>query len=429
MNLEKMMDHMIGDKIRKLRKILGLTQEMFCEKYEDKVSIDKYRLSAIENGRREKNKNPHYLTKDQLIFFSDLMNEDITTFIYGDTQRKHKLIKLMLLNIFMNGTTNSSHQKDPRVEQTPIFEFSNNQEFFRLSHLNLSNKKLKNMAFDTYINICNGKKYSESELDERKNQIIKKLQAYDNFFYNQDVSRYYKLLMDGKQCFSKQSSILLKCLFGNLKFASDFLSTVENLETFLSVGVLFRERRQNYYIDNYFRSDGSFGAEAIDWKEMGYRMFINAFNEFYNEHDEKFLDFFEQNVFRYPYFELSNEYINSLFQMDSFLNVLNEIYQTDQYMASRMFGHNYLRFKIQKFSLSEERSKRLAKKDMDEEVTNSTEYYDLEKARQEKEQDTYDLDKYIYDLENMTSLYINKEKDNMATGMFLPSYFRITPLN
>ena len=57
MNLEKMMDHMIGDKIRKLRKTLGLTQERFCEKYENKVSIDKYRLSAIENGRREKNKN------------------------------------------------------------------------------------------------------------------------------------------------------------------------------------------------------------------------------------------------------------------------------------------------------------------------------------------------------------------------------------
>ena len=42
MNLEKMMDHMIGDKIRKLRKTLGLTQERFCEKYENKVSIDKY---------------------------------------------------------------------------------------------------------------------------------------------------------------------------------------------------------------------------------------------------------------------------------------------------------------------------------------------------------------------------------------------------
>lgn len=53
MNLEKMMDHMIGDKIRKLRKTLGLTQERFCEKYENKVSIDKYRLSAIENGRRD----------------------------------------------------------------------------------------------------------------------------------------------------------------------------------------------------------------------------------------------------------------------------------------------------------------------------------------------------------------------------------------
>lgn len=429
MNLEKMMDHMIGDKIRKFRKKLGLTQEMFCEKYEDKVSIDKYRLSAIENGRREKNKNPHYLTKDQLIFFSDLMNEDITTFIYGDTQRKHQLIKLMLLNIFMNGTTESGHTMDPKVEQTPFFEFNNDQEFFRLSYFNLDNNELKNMASDMNFDMHRGKEYTEQELNNRKRKILKELQKHDDFFYNEYFSRYYNLLMDGKQCFFKQASIILKCLFGNIEFTNQFLENVERLETFISQSITLREPKKIYYIDNYFKGEGNFGTTAIDWKDEGYKTFINAFNEFYNEHGEKFLDFFEQNVFRYSYFELSNEYINSLFQMDNFLNVLNEIYQTDQYMASRMFGHNYLRFKIQKFSLSEERSKRFAKKDMDEEVTDSTEYYDLEKARQEKEQVTYDLDKYIYDLENMTSLYINKEKDNMATGMFLPSYFRITPLD
>lgn len=431
MNLEKMMDHMIGDKIRKLRKTLGLTQEMFCEKYEDKVSIDKYRLSAIENGRREKNKNPHYLTKDQLIFFSDLMNEDITTFIYGDTQRKHKLIKLMLLNIFMNGTTNSSHQKDPRVEQTPIFEFSNNQEFFRLSHLNLSNKQLKNMAFDTYINICNGKKYSESELDERKNQIIKELQLYDDFFYNQDIFRYYKLLMDGKQCFSKQSSILLKCLFGNFDFAYEFLSTVENLETFHLAGLLLRERRPSYYIDNYLRGDGSFGSKATDWKEMGYRTFITSFNEFYQQHAEVFFEFFEKNIFQSRYHAITNECINSIFQSDGFLNVLNEIYENDQYLSNRMLGHNFSRSMIQKLSLVEERSKRMAKQDINldnKKIVNPTEYYDLVQVYQERVQDTYDIDRYLYDLENMTSLFVNKDKDDKSAGLFLLEYFDITPL-
>ncbi|MFI8628631.1 helix-turn-helix domain-containing protein [Staphylococcus capitis] len=431
MNLEKMMDHMIGDKIRKLRKTLGLTQEMFCEKYEDKVSIDKYRLSAIENGRREKNKNSHYLTKDQLIFFSDLMNEDITTFIYGDTQRKHKLIKLMLLNIFMNGTTNSSHQKDPKVEQIPIFEFSDDLEFFRLSHHNLDNKDLKDMAFNTYSNMIDGKKYSERELETRRHQIIKELQLYDDFFYNQDIFRYYKLLMDGKQCFSKQSSILLKCLFGNFDFAYEFLSTVENLETFHLAGLLLRERRPSYYIDNYLRGDGSFGSKATDWKEMGYRIFITSFNEFYQQHAEVFFEFFEKNIFQSSYHAITNECINSVFQSDGFLNVLNEIHENDQYLSNRMLGHNFSRSMIQKLSLVEERSKRMAKQDINldnKKIVNPTEYYDLVQVYQERVQDTYDIDRYLYDLENMTLLFVNKDKDDKSAGLFLLEYFDITPL-
>ncbi|WP_257643844.1 helix-turn-helix domain-containing protein, partial [Staphylococcus haemolyticus] len=206
MNLEHMMDTIIGDKIKKIRKSQGLTQEAFCEKYENEVSIDKYRLSALENGRREKNKNPHFLTEEYKKLFSKLLNVDSKTFVFGNNEEKHQLIKLILLNILMNGTTNSSHRNDPKIEQIPIFEFSNDLEFFRLSYLNLDNEQLKNMAFDIYSNMVSGKKYSESELETRKNQIIKELQSYDNFFYNQDHFRYYKLIMDGKQCFSKQSS-------------------------------------------------------------------------------------------------------------------------------------------------------------------------------------------------------------------------------
>lgn len=431
MNLEKMMDHMIGDKIRKLRKTLGLTQERFCEKYENKVSIDKYRLSAIENGRREKNKNPHYLTKDQLIFFSDLMNEDITTFIYGDTQRKHQLIKLMLLNIFMNGTTESGHTKDPKVEQTPFFEFNNDQEFFRLSYFNLDNNELKNMASDMNFDMHRGKEYTEQELNNRKRKILKELQKYDDFFYNEDFSRYYNLLMDGKQCFSKQSSILLKCLFGNFDFAYEFLSIVESLETFRLAGLLLRQRRPSYYIDNYLRGDGRFGSKATDWKEMGYRIFITSFNEFYQQHAEVFFEFFEKNIFQSRYLAITNERINSLLQSDRFLNVLNEVYENDQYIPNRMLGHNFSRSMIQKLSLVEERSKRLAKKDNDLEnktIIDPTEYYDLVQVYQERIQDTYDIDRYLYDLENMTLLFVDKDKDDKSAELFLPEYFNITPL-
>ncbi|MEB6046481.1 helix-turn-helix transcriptional regulator [Staphylococcus pseudoxylosus] len=431
MNLEVMMDTMIGNKIKKIRKSQGLTQEAFCEKYEDSVSIDKYRLSALENGRREKNKNPHFLTEEYKIFFSKLMNVDIKTFIFGNTQEKNQLIKLILLNILMNGTTDSSNLNDPKVEQTPIFEFSNEKEFFRLSHLNLDNEELKYMAFDTYSNMIDGKKYSERELQERKNQIIKELQSFDNFFYNQSISKYYKLLMDGKQCFSKQSSILLKCLFGNFEFASDFLMTVENLESFHLANVSLRTHRRSFYIDNYLRGEGNFGSKATDWKETGYKVFVKAFNEFYCCHSEKFFEFFEENIFQYSYNIVSDSHIDLLFQSDSFLNVLNEIYEDDQYLPNRMLGHNFSRPMIQKFALIEERSKRMAKKDINLEnkrIVDPIEYYDLVQVYQERIQKTYDIDRYLYDLENMTLLFADNDTNDKSAGLFLPEYFEITPL-
>ena len=63
MNFERMIDSMLAGKIKKARKSLKMTQEQFCEKYEIQVSIDKYRLSNLENGRRNKKKNPHFLTE------------------------------------------------------------------------------------------------------------------------------------------------------------------------------------------------------------------------------------------------------------------------------------------------------------------------------------------------------------------------------
>ena len=69
MNFERMIDSMLAGKIKKARKSLKMTQEQFCEKYEIQVSIDKYRLSNLENGRRNKKKNPHFLTESYIEFF------------------------------------------------------------------------------------------------------------------------------------------------------------------------------------------------------------------------------------------------------------------------------------------------------------------------------------------------------------------------
>lgn len=291
--------------------------------------------------------------------------------------------------------------------------------------------RLKDLAFDTYNDVLNDKKLSETVLQDRKQIFIHELQSYDNFFYSYNNARYYDFLMDGSQCFSKPASIILKSLFGDFEFANEFLTTTENLESFHFENLILRANKKSYYIDNYLRGIGNFGAQAIDWKEIGYKCFIHSFNEFYNNHAEIFLEFFEQNLFQYPYRRLSNKQINLLFQSEYFLNILNEIYESDQYLLNRMLGHNFTRAMIQKFSLIEHRSKKLAKLNpnfKNSEIISPSEYYDVKKIHKERRKDVYDLDKYLYDFENMTTLFADERENDKRAGMFLPEYFDITPL-
>ena len=100
MNFERMIDSMLAGKIKKARKSLKMTQEQFCEKYEIQVSIDKYRLSNLENGRRNKKKNPHFLTESYIEFFADLLGLSTKEFLFGIKEDKERFVKLILLNIF-----------------------------------------------------------------------------------------------------------------------------------------------------------------------------------------------------------------------------------------------------------------------------------------------------------------------------------------
>lgn len=53
-------------------------------------------------------------------------------------------------------------------------------------------------------------------------------------------------------------------------------------------------------------------------------------------------------------------------------------------------------------------------------------FYNLESLESQREE--YNLDKYLYDFENMTVLFANKGQKYKSGGLFLPSYFDISSL-
>lgn len=432
MNFEKMIDGILAEKIKTARKSMKMTQEQFCEKFDVKVSIDKFRLSSLENGRRNKKKNPHFLTEGYIEFFSDLLDISTEEFLFGKDEDRLNLIKLILLNIFMNGDIQVPNRNDIPVEQTPIFDtdLKSDKDFFRLAMLNLDSDSYKteyNLALENYINL---ELLPEIKLQNDRNTITSVLIDVDPFFYNGKMAKFYSNLMNGDSFFSEQSSIILKCLFGNFDFASDFLHRRDNSENFCEGGVepeLRKPSESQFYIDNYLEGKGAFSASALDWKEVSFKLFITAFNEFIEYYSESFFLFFDENMFCKSLKNLTNTYVNTLFSGKEFTDLLNDIYLKDQFTVKRMVGHNFARAIIQKFSLIREHSEELRNPDMtypSREIPQK--FYDIEHATERK--NGYTLSEYLYDFENMTVLFANSGQKYSECGLHLPSYFDIIPL-
>lgn len=434
MNFEKMNDLIISERILNARKSRKLTQESFCDEFLEKVSIDKFRLSNLENGKRNKKKNPHFLTEAYIEFYSELLGVSNGEFLFGNLEDKKSLIKLILLNIFMNADSQAYRTDIPQVEQTPIFdvEIASDKEFFRLAFLNLPEEKYgdyHNQSQKYFRDLANGTATNLSDLKTYRKKVASVLKEIDSFFFSERFASFYISLTDGRSIFSEQSSILLRILLGNFDFACDFLKRKGNSEIISCNGVDLRNPNVEYfYIDNYLNSLGNFSASATDWKEISFVLFINAFNEFLELHLELFMDFFSENVFNKSLKQLSNDYINTLFSGNEFTELLNNIYLKDQFLMERMIGHNFSRAMIQKFSLVKENSIKLKKigRTYPTTVQRLEDFYELGHLRNQR--DIYDLDKYLYDFENMTVLFANSEQKYNSGGLFLPSYFDITSL-
>lgn len=434
MNFEKMNDLIISERIIKARKLQKLTQEAFCDKFSEKVSLDKFRLSNLENGKRNKKKNPHFLTEAYIEFYSELLGVPSEGFLFGNLEEKKSLIKLILLNIFMNADSQAYRTDIYQVEQTPIFDLGmdSDVEFFRLAFLNLSKDEHENehnQAQQYYMCLANGGEINLSDMRTCRDKIANLLKEKDSFFYSGRFALLYASLMDGESIFSEQSSILLRILLGNFDFGCDFLKRKSNSETIRCNGVDLRQPSVEYfYIDNYLNCVGNFSASATDWREISFTLFITAFNEFLELYLEVFMAFFSNHVFNRSLKQLSNEYINTLFSGKEFTELLNNIYLKDQFLMNRMIGHNFSRAMVQKFSLVKENSIKYKKTDMAFPTSSGRleDFYDLEHI--ENQSGVYNLDKYLYDFENMTMLFANSGQKFESGGLFLPSYFEITLL-
>lgn len=337
----------IGMRIRNHRKTKNYNQEEYCAQLQNNyIQIDRYRLSSIENGKNDSNKNPYLLSASLIEGISDYMKVTPTELIFGNYENRSTFIKLILLAIIINGEKYfESHFYKGEVIN-PIFNTQNNHlgEFLRLCVNNIPRPddfKLNEKATLLYVN--------KQNIDTTNRKIINDLNdlrewCHHNYGFFAEPNNYYNMQLLQKGANYKlieQSNLLIKILFSSLEFAVEFIPERKNLDDY--------SNNEKAYINNFKENSGHFGGFAINWKEGDtYKIFIKSFNEMWERNHSLFIDFFEKELFNHNFLDnglkkYTNTYFNELISGQSFFKLLNSIYISEQFQINTMTGHNYVR--------------------------------------------------------------------------------------
>lgn len=306
---------------------IGVKQDELIAKLktDNYISIDKSRLSAIENGKVHKKKNPYLLTDSQIEGFSEIFNCEKKELIFGNYNDREESVKIFLLAIIMNS------EKDEEGEYIiPFMDFlfrnKNSPELRKSIKKKSSENKNRSKPLreneEMYLRIMNG---------------LNKVKEKHPFFTNEKIYEKYQYLLGASHLrIELISNLLIKLLMGDLEFASYYI---------LRMSSLCKINGSNDVVYSFLENKGMIGAELIGNKHNFY-IFANAFERMWKRHKKLFMEYFEEHLFNeklkpvLKYKEINNKLFNDVVIDRSKLSTL--IYsaiEKDRFSIETMDGH------------------------------------------------------------------------------------------
>lgn len=384
----------IGKRIRIYRKKIGTDSiENFAENMKEdyNLSIDRVLLSNIENGKAIAGKNKYLFSASLLEGFCNMMAVTRDELIFGDTEQKEQLIKLILLSLLMNG---DKAIDDDNKTLIPFIETSDSIEHYMTNDRHYI---LDQLFYSNRIDTSSTDEYPLSL--ENIEQFLSK--NYPFFSNSQFRESYLLLTSEKQQDFTKLSNLLLKLLFGSLDFATDFIERFrllyQNQDLLVSEAQIFLQNR------------GCYGSLATDWTNSNFYLFVDAFNSFWTRHKQDIMTYFEENLFDLNnknfnqnriMWHLTDEYFNELITSKDFETLLENLLTTDEYSEQTMIGHNHVRSVIQSALM----------------IDPNIGYMNNPTIKD------YDLNKLNSDMQSLTRFFEEMSKNNHSKAVILPLF-------
>lgn len=363
----------IGSRIKKVREEMGFRQHEFVAKLQEEyISIDRFMLSHIENGRAYKKKNPYLLTDDQIYVISKLIKKEPKELIFGDINEREDTVKLILLAIIMNGAKYDKNESgkwqfinpfvDTRVRKTDREKIAkkksekimqkNLEEFLRLSTYFIKNESADRILYlYNYFN-------SIEEVDEEViNECVGWFQKNQPFFANiKHLENMERLLNEPDKELEYQSNLLIKLLIGNNRFAQLFMQGLSNINHNQITVPDLVQGDFKISVEDFINNSNQFGGLAIDFKNAGFVIFVKAFTEMWERNNAIFMDYFNKHLFNVDLSEhglkqVNDEFIHSLITSSEFSKTLYDRIEKERYDIETLKGHNTLGLYLQRIAI------------------------------------------------------------------------------
>ncbi|CAM4209299.1 helix-turn-helix domain-containing protein [Lederbergia lenta] len=312
LNFETFLYKNIGAKIKKYRDSLDMTQDQFAAKLNSDyyISLDRYRLSSIENGRANKKKNPYLLTAELIKVFSNCMKCETKELIFGNYIEREENVRLFLLAIIMNS------EKDEEEEYIiPFMDF-----LFRNKNRTITLKENE----ERYI--------SASGIMKGLNKVEEK---YPFFTSGKIYKKYQNLLGVPSLRIELISNLLIKLLMGDFEFANYYI---------LRMSSLCKINGSNEIVYSFIENKGMIGGALIENKHNFY-VFANAFEKMWKRHKGLFMEYFEGYLFNkrikpeLKYKEINNKLFYDIIIDPEFSRLIFSVIEKDRFSIKTMDGH------------------------------------------------------------------------------------------
>lgn len=322
LDFEQFLYKEIGLKIRNYRKQeLKLTQGELSAMLQTQkfTNIDKFRISAIENGKSHKGKNPYLLTDQQIETFSSMMGYDRKEFIFGDYNTRKVNVKIFLLALIMNSEKNKENNYIIPF-MSFLFIYKNKKDIMNVLYKNEVTGG--NETVDKYFSgIVNAKT---------------KLEEIYPFFANEKVYEKFQNFLN--EPFSKielLSNLLIKLMFGDYEFVKYYLVRIQEI---------CEEDNSNEVAYSFLENKGMIAGRLIGNKN-GLYIFVNAFKKLWKRHEEIFVEYFNEHLFNnvnktnFKFKHLNNNLFNNVATSEHFSSILFSLLEKDRFSIETSDGH------------------------------------------------------------------------------------------